>query len=190
MPVAPGQVNGVKCTVLRDSGCSSVIVKRGLVASTVPRVGTQQVCLADGSTRRVPTAVVFIDCPYYKGSVKAALLDEPLYDVILGNIKGVKCPGFRANESLNSQEAATVETRAASKRESKMFKTPKVADLGLSEERLKVLQQKDPTLEQAKKIAEVGDKVHTDKASKSWFSYQRGVLVRYFNLQKLTMGIS
>ena len=188
MPVAPGQVDGVKCTVLRDSGCSSVIVKRGLVASTVPRVGTQQVCLADGSTRRVPTAVVFIDCPYYKGSVKAALLDEPLYDVILGNIKGVKCPGFRANESLNSQEAATVETRAASKRESKMFMTPKVADLGLSEKRLKGLQQKDPTLEQAKKIAEVGDKVHTGKASKSWYSYQRGVLVRYFKSAKVNHG--
>ncbi|KAK3732066.1 hypothetical protein RRG08_026451 [Elysia crispata] len=74
-------------------------------------------------------------------------------------------------ESLNSQEAATVETRAASKRESKMFKTLKEADLGLSKKRLKVLQQKDPTLEQAKKIAEVGDEVNAGKASESWYSY-------------------
>ena len=47
------------------------------------------------------------------------------------------------------------------------MKTPKVADLGLSEERLKVLQQENATLEQAKKNAEVGDKVHTGEASET-----------------------
>ncbi|KAK3788439.1 hypothetical protein RRG08_004734 [Elysia crispata] len=93
MPVAEGQVNGKKCTVLRDSGCSSVIVRRGLVASTVPLTGTQRVCFADGSVKRVPTAMIYVDCPYYKGSMEAALLDKPLFDLILGNIEGAKCPG-------------------------------------------------------------------------------------------------
>ena len=93
MPVAEGQVNGKKCTVLRDSGCSSVIVRRGLVASTVPLTGTQRVGFADGSVKRVPTAMIYVDCPYYKGSVEAALLDKPLFDLILGNIKGQNAQG-------------------------------------------------------------------------------------------------
>ena len=116
MLVAPGQMNDVKSTVLGNSGCSSVVVKRGLVASKVPRVGTRIVCFVDGSTRRVPTLVVFIDCPYIKSNVEATLYDQPLYDVILGSIKGVKCPGSQANDQLNSLDAVTVETKVASKR--------------------------------------------------------------------------
>ncbi|GFO09163.1 retrovirus-related pol polyprotein from transposon 297 [Plakobranchus ocellatus] len=124
MPVAPGRVNGKKCTVLRDSGCSSVIVKRGLVTSAEPRTGTQLVAFADGSTKRVPTTIVFLDCPYYKGSVEAALLDEPLYDVILGNINGVKCPGIQVHDKTISQDAAAVKTRARVL--VRHFKSPKV----------------------------------------------------------------
>ncbi|GFN92522.1 hypothetical protein PoB_001902800 [Plakobranchus ocellatus] len=170
MPVAPGRVNGEKCTVLRDSGCSSVIVKRGLVASAEPRTGTQLVAFADGSTKRVPTTIVFLDCPYYKGSVETASLDEPLYDVILGNIHGVKCPGIQVHDKTISQDAAAVETRAASQRGVKKLKTPKESDLGLSKDNLKALQQEDPILEQARKNAVTGDVIHTGRGSHCWYS--------------------
>ncbi|KAK3777030.1 hypothetical protein RRG08_008883 [Elysia crispata] len=177
MPVAEGQVNGKKCTVLRDSGCSSVIVRRGLVGSTVPLTGTQRVCFADGSVKRVPTAMIYVDCPYYKGSVEAALLDKPLFDLILGNIEGAKCPGTRVGGSL---EAAAMETRAACRREWKKLKTPKENDLGLSVEELKALQKEDPSLEQARKNAETGDIVHTGRANECRCAYQKGVLMRHF----------
>ncbi|GFN82613.1 hypothetical protein PoB_000911900 [Plakobranchus ocellatus] len=190
VPVAPGRVNGEKCTVLRDSGCSTVTVKRGLVATTEPQTGIQIVSFADRSTKRVPTTIVFLDCPYYTGSVEAALLDEPLYDVILININGVKCPGIQVHDQTNSQDAAAVETRAASQREVKKLKTPKESDLGLSRDKLKALKQEDPTLEQARKNAETDDVIHTGRDNHCWYSYQKGVLVRHFKSPRLNMGMS
>ncbi|KAK3742721.1 hypothetical protein RRG08_025663 [Elysia crispata] len=63
----------------------------------------------------VSTKVIYIDCAYYTASVEAALLDEPLHDVTLGNTKGVKCP---VNDQLNSEDAAPLEVRVACKTES------------------------------------------------------------------------
>ena len=60
--VVPRNLNDVICAALRDIRCLSVVVVvRGLIASTVPRVGAQTVCLADRSTKRVFTAIVLID---------------------------------------------------------------------------------------------------------------------------------
>ncbi|GFR78367.1 reverse transcriptase [Elysia marginata] len=188
MPVAKGYVNGTECTILRDSGCSAVIVRRGLVASTVPLTGSQLIRFADGSMKRVPTTQVFIDCPYYQGRVEAALLEAPLYDVMLGNIKGVKCPGLQIETESYSRKAAAMETRASSTKEIKKLKTPQQADLGLSREDLKDLQQEDPSLEQARRNALTGDIIHTGKDNESWYSYQKGILVRHFKSPKVEHG--
>jgi len=42
---------------------------------------------------KVPEAEVRIDCPYYTGEIMALCMDKPIYDVILGNIPGVRQPG-------------------------------------------------------------------------------------------------
>jgi len=88
LPVSEGSVNGVKATVLRDTGCSTVVIRRSLVKSE-QLTGTEQKCiLIDGTIRWTPVAKVDINTPYFKGQVTAVCMREPLYDIILGNIPG------------------------------------------------------------------------------------------------------
>ncbi|CAC5422028.1 unnamed protein product [Mytilus coruscus] len=48
--------------------------------------------LAEGSSAKVPIAIITIDSPYYQGEVQAWCMEQPLYDVIKGNIDGAKEP--------------------------------------------------------------------------------------------------
>lgn len=66
---------------------------------------------------RLPEAVVDIDSPYFQGEVTATCLENPLYDVVLGNIVGVRHASdpdvqWRAEENLPLplQEEPTRET--------------------------------------------------------------------------------
>lgn len=49
--------------------------------------------MIDGKVRRVPVAKVSVNTPYYVGDVEALCMDKPVYDLILGNIPGVRDPG-------------------------------------------------------------------------------------------------
>ena len=44
----------------------------------------------DGTVRKTPVAEVEVNTPYYQGKVRAVRMRNPLYDVIIGNISGVK----------------------------------------------------------------------------------------------------
>ncbi len=46
--------------------------------------------LIDGTVRTFPAAQISIDTPYFRGSIVALCIDKPLYDLILGNIPGVR----------------------------------------------------------------------------------------------------
>ncbi|GFR68934.1 hypothetical protein ElyMa_003746600 [Elysia marginata] len=81
MPVSKWPVNGKTCTVLRDSRSPSFLIRRGLIAGPVAYTGTTTLRLADGSEKSVQTASFYIE-----GKTKIALLEVPLYDVILGNV--------------------------------------------------------------------------------------------------------
>ena len=92
MPVVEGYMNDIKVNVLRDSGCSSVVVRRDLVKSEHMTGESQKCVLIDGTVRRFPIATVFVDTPYYRGKVRALGTEHPIYDLVLGNISGVRGP--------------------------------------------------------------------------------------------------
>ena len=46
--------------------------------------------MIDGTVRKTPVAEVEVNTPYYQGKVRAVCMRNPLYDVIIGNISGVK----------------------------------------------------------------------------------------------------
>ena len=71
MPVAMGWINGRRVRVLRDSGCSCVVVKKGLIPPSEVKGEKVMVYLADGTTVLTPLTEVDLDCPYYKGKVVA-----------------------------------------------------------------------------------------------------------------------
>jgi len=44
--------------------------------------------LIDGVVKRFPTAIVKINMPYYKGMVKALCMENPVQELIVGNVSG------------------------------------------------------------------------------------------------------
>jgi len=72
MPVADGTVEGQPVSVLRDTECSTVVVRRSLIPDE-KLTGTEEKCiLIDGTIRRTPVAKIEIETPYYSGTVLAA----------------------------------------------------------------------------------------------------------------------
>lgn len=92
MPVVEGKIGETKVKVLRDTGCSGVVVRKDLVDKS-KLTGERQTCmLADGSRIKVPMALLDIDTTYFVGQVEAWCMDNPIYDLIVGNIEGARDP--------------------------------------------------------------------------------------------------
>ena len=74
--------------VLRDTGCSGVVVKQLFVTTSqfTGKFGFMQ--MADNTLRRVPIATVSIDTPYFTGSVEVLCPPDAIYNAIIGNIVG------------------------------------------------------------------------------------------------------
>jgi len=90
VPTREGRINGKVCVTMRDTGCSSLVVARRFVQED-QWTGDHKVCiLVDGSRRRLPTARVHIDSPFFTGEAVAMVVPEPPFDVVLGNLPGVR----------------------------------------------------------------------------------------------------
>jgi len=86
-----GSVNGHKVKVMRDAGSTTCVVKRSLVEEAEQMTGNHELCmLTDGVVKRYPTAIVKIDTPYYKGTVKALCKENPVQELIVGNVSEAK----------------------------------------------------------------------------------------------------
>ena len=88
--VQEGLVNNKKVKVLRDTGCTTVAVKTSLVLDH-QFTGKETSCiLIDGTHRRFPLARIHVDTPYYTGEVEDMVMNEPMYELILGNSTAVR----------------------------------------------------------------------------------------------------
>ena len=88
MPVSEGLLESQPVKVIRDSGCTTVVVRQSLVPED--KLTGQEECyvLIAGTVRRTPVAKIFIDTPYFTGMTTAVCMKNPLYDLIIGNITG------------------------------------------------------------------------------------------------------
>ncbi|XP_037526097.1 uncharacterized protein LOC119403222 [Rhipicephalus sanguineus] len=89
LPVVKGFLEGKSVTVLRDTGCNTVVVREALVPKGSFTGTKRPVFLLDRTVHHLPEAIVSIDTPFFTGTVRAKCMQNPLYDVVLGNIKGV-----------------------------------------------------------------------------------------------------
>ena len=108
MPVADGLLENKPVQVLRDTGCSAVIIRRSLVSETKLTGQEARCVLIDGTVCRVPVAEIFLDSPYFTGTTTAVCMEIPLYDVIIGNIPGATNP-------TPVQPVSVVQTRSSLK---------------------------------------------------------------------------
>ena len=128
MPVKKGLIGNVEVSVLRDSECNSVIVKRDLVEEC-QLTGKSVFCtLADGTKRRFPVAEIEVDTPYYTGKVEALCMPKPVYDLVLGNIEGVRppeSPDFDWSHKKEGNISLTIKINAVKTRNQKKMKDNK-----------------------------------------------------------------
>ncbi|XP_053393870.1 eukaryotic translation initiation factor 3 subunit A-like [Mercenaria mercenaria] len=177
-PTKPGTCNGRDVIAMRDTGCTCVIVKRNLVEASQFLEKTRRCKYIDGSEHRLDVARIDIDCPYFKGTVEALVVDNPTNDVIIGNVEGAVEPQF-------SSLASAVETRAQAKVKKQVkLKVPSQI-LDISREEFLEKQQKDSTLDLCRKKAEEGTIKQCRGKGSVRFEIRNRLLYREYTAQNL-----
>ena len=84
-----GTVNGVRCSVLRDTGATVCGVRKRLVRPC-QLLGSSIRCVSfGGREEEFPLAKVSVDSPYFSGEMTCCVLDAPIADFIVGNVPQV-----------------------------------------------------------------------------------------------------
>ena len=83
-----GGENNRIVSVIRDTGCSGLMVKRRLVRDNELTGKYFNCILADGTIRSCAEAILDLKTPYFCGRTKALCLENPVYDILVGNIPG------------------------------------------------------------------------------------------------------
>ncbi|XP_040067218.1 uncharacterized protein LOC120840675 [Ixodes scapularis] len=90
LPVVEGDMGGHKITVLRDTGCNTVVVRQSLVPKEAYTGILSPVFLLDKTVRHLPEAEIVVRTPYYTGKLTAKCVNDSLYDLVLGNVPLVR----------------------------------------------------------------------------------------------------
>ena len=107
-----GTVNGVRCSVLRDTGATICAVRKRLV-QPCQLLGSSVRCVSfGGREEEFPLAKVSVESPYFSGEMTCCVLDAPIADFIVGNVPQV--PSLISQDE--SCELAMQNSSAASQR--------------------------------------------------------------------------
>ena len=89
--IGAGKLNGRLVKVLRDTGCTGMIVDRALVPKVMVIPGSSgSLQMVDHTLIDVSLAIVYLDSPYYKGHYRVMFDSSAVYLVIIGNVRGAR----------------------------------------------------------------------------------------------------
>ena len=176
LPTAIGTVNGKEVRVLRDTGCTGVVVRRSLVADGQMLNKQSGVTLINNYKQRCPMARINIDCPFFRGTTDALCIDDPAHDLVIGNIEGSKFPDI-------THFSSGVVNKKRSKK-SRKDKKVKVADKFIRQNRQELCMMQAPDA----KLAEIRRRVESGSVTKSRsfssgetkFICRNGLIYRHF----------
>ena len=176
LPTAVGTVNGKEVRVLRDTGCTGVIVKRNLVSEN-QFIGKEcGVTLINDSQQKCPVAHINIDCPFFRGTTDALCIDDPAHDLVIGNIEGSKFPDM-------THFSSGVVNKERSKKSRKNRKV-KVADKFIRQNRQELVlkQASDIKLREIRRRVESGSvtKSRSFSSGETKFIRRNGLIYRHF----------
>ena len=137
IPTCRGTVNGIEATVMLDSGCSTVGVRKSLVQEEQFTSEVQSCRLFNGDMVSLPIARVDLDTPYFSGEVEACVIENPVCDVILGRVEGAN---FQCSEI-----AAAAQCETQGKPFSSLL-TSKTPQLDVAPDKLAKMQKEDSSL--------------------------------------------
>ncbi|KAL8586917.1 hypothetical protein ACOMHN_051022 [Nucella lapillus] len=181
----PGTINGKKCSVLRDTGANVCGVRKTLVLDS-QYVGKTVKCRSFGGRIEIfQLADVDLECEYKEGTVRFCVLDDPVADVIIGNVPGILETGLQNDQ--RRAEAAAVVTRARAKHEVNHHSLETCPDvIQISRAELCNRQRADASL------ADCFDKAKKEKVSSAGttsdsFHVEDGLLLRTYRVGDKTM---
>ena len=182
MSTVQGFVGEKPVEVLRDTGCSGVIVSKDLVPESAYTGRSQTMVMVDYSSRVVPEVKVSIDTPYYKGEVLALCVEKPLVGLIIGNIPGAR---ERNNPDINWVPALVVQTRAQAKREgvTSKLKTPSIIDRTITPAQVSKAQKEDVSLTTTRSRCEANETI-----GKATFFKRNDLLYQKFSSPNVEQG--
>ena len=176
MPVVKGRVGEKTVDVLRDTGCSGIVVKKNLVSEDQFTGDFNVMLLIDNTARKVPIARITVDTPYLKGQVEAQCLPDAIYDLIIGNVPGAR-PADKPDPTR--QDACAVTTRSQAKKDGEVtpLKVPSYQENSIvDKQKRKQMQSEDEIL---RKYWDRGDVLVKGQAEIS-FERKSGILYRIY----------
>ena len=182
MSTVQGFVGEKPVEVLRDTGCSGVIVSKDLVPESAYTGRSQTMVMVDYSSRVVPEVKVSIDTPYYRGEVLALCVEKPLVGLIIGNIPGAR---ERNNPDINWVPAVAVENGAQARREevTNKLKTPSNIDININPAQVSKAQKDDVSLTTTRNRCEANETI-----GKATFFKRNDLLYRKFSSPNVEQG--
>ena len=176
LPTAVGTVNDKEVRVLRDTGCTGVVVRRSLVSDGQMLNKQSGVTLINNYKQRCPVARINIDCPFFRGSTDALCIDDPAHDLVIGNIEGSKFP------DITHFPSGVVRNKRSKK--SRKDRKVKVADKFIRQHRQEILMKQASDI----KLREIRRRVESGSVTKSRsfftgetkFIRRNGLIYRHF----------
>ena len=177
LPTAIGTVNGKEVRVLRDTGCTGVVVRRSLVSDGQMLNKQSGVTLINNYKQRCPVARINIDCPFFRGNTDALCIDDPAHDLVIGNIEGSKFPDM-------THFSSGVVKNKQSRKDRRNNRKVKVADKFIRQHRqeLCMKQASDAKLEDIRRRVESGSvtKSRSFSSGETKFIRRNGLIYRHF----------
>lgn len=110
-PNCVGRVNDVQVSALRDTGSTTCVIKSSLVRPEQYTGFYDRCVLIDGVVKCFPTAIINVDTPFFKGVTKALCMDNPVQELIIGNVPGAlgveSCPSENECFEQDTEETET-----------------------------------------------------------------------------------
>ena len=118
MPVIRGRLHDKEVNVLRDTGCSTVVVRRDLVPDEALTGKTIVWVLIDDTARRMPTAMIDIETQFYTCRIETVCMKNAIYELIIGNVPGVSNETEMCEDADdNTERKEVVQTQAVMTRQ-------------------------------------------------------------------------
>ena len=89
LPTFDGFVGDNQVSILRDTGCTAVVVRSSLITPEQYTGETKRMVMIDNTVLHVPVALCVINTPFLSGQVEVLCVVNPVCDLIIGNVEGV-----------------------------------------------------------------------------------------------------
>ena len=159
---------------------------------------SQRCVLIDGTVREVPVAKIVVKTPFFSGEEEALCMVDPNYDLILGNMQGVRPSNEADNlgnrkvkdtENQKIEEGHAVQTRSHSEESKSFQKLIVLKGLEVSKEEFRDEHRKDKSLSWIRNKVETGEKKKKKKKRHCfWFGVKNELIYRYFKKQRTSLG--